>query len=114
MFGHHFLILNLFYLLTFLSPEAPLAASEIPQTSFEVVITEGHPQNHAIIELISFQNQLQKTSQTFKLPFVFPPKEVQGALHISDVPKLLYFNIGDTIELGLTSTTIIFPFHCFT
>jgi hypothetical protein len=26
----------------------------------------------------------------------------------------LYFNIGNTIELELTSTALIFPFHCFT
>jgi hypothetical protein len=114
MFGHHFLIQNLFYFLAFLSPQVPMEAGEMPQSSFEVVITIGHHQSSGIIELISLPNQLVKTSQNIKLPFVPPFEEIQGTNLHTYRPKLLYFNIGDTLELELTSTVLIFPFHCFT
>lgn len=86
----------------------------MPQSSFEVVITSDHHQSPAIIELISVPNQLLDTSQNSKLPFVRPFDGIESSNPNTYESKLLYFNIGNAIELKLKTTTIIFPFHCFT
>ncbi|MEZ4792190.1 MAG: hypothetical protein R2783_01550 [Gelidibacter sp.] len=114
MFGFHYLILNLFSWFAFLSPQNELGTGAMPQSSFEVVISAGHKQSPAVIELGSYPIELLDTSQNSKLPFVCPFDGVQKANNIAYEPKLLYYQIGNAIELELTSTTIIFPFHCFT
>ncbi len=113
MFGHAYLILKLFLLLTFLSPQTNIATVVAPKTSFEVVITSGHQNSPAIVELISLPNQLIDTSQTSKLPIVRPFDGIQTANPVTPESQL-YFKIGNAIELKLNTTTIIFPFHCFT
>lgn len=113
MFGHRYLILTLFFFLATLSTKAPLAVSEIVISPFEVVMESEHGPKHAIIELISFPYQLFVTSQSGKLPFAQFSKQSQTEPYIHE-SRLLYFKIGNTIEIGLTSTAIIYPFHCFT
>lgn len=114
MFGFHYLILNFLMGLAFLVPQSN-AAHKVGHTfTPEVIITTGHDQSQAVIELGYEINQLLNTAKTSKLPI---PSNIDAELYINVVayaPKLLYFHIGNAIELELTSTSIIFPFHCFT
>lgn len=114
MFGYHYLILNLFSWLAFLSPPHEVGADALPQSSFEVVITTEHKQSPAVIELGSYLNEILDSSQNVKLPSANQFYKIQEASTVSYESILLYFQIGNAIELELTSTSIIFPFHCFT
>ncbi len=114
MFGYQYLILYLFSWLVFISPQVESEHNAIPQTSFELVITGSNEQSPAIIELGSNLNQMIDTSQTIKLPFAKHFSKPLEAHAISYEPKLLYLQIGNAIDLELTTTSIIYPFHCFT
>lgn len=114
MFGFHYVIFNLLMGLTFLVPRHTAALNVGHTVTTEEIITSAHHQSYAVIELGFDFNQLVNTSKTSKLPF---PNHSDAELSIHSVTyaaKLLYFHIGNAIELELTSTTIIFPFHCFT
>lgn len=114
MFGYHYLILNLFTWLAFLSPSNELEMVAIPPSSFEEVVTTDHKQSPAVIELGSYLNEIIDSSQNIELPLANYFNKIYGTFKVSYRSKLLYFQIGNAIELELTSTSIIFPFHCFT
>lgn len=114
MFGFHYLIFNLLTWLAILSPVTEVDTFAMPPSSFEVVITTGTHQSPAIIELGSYVNPIIDSSQTNELPTTNHfNKALEGPV-VSYDAKLLYLEIGNAIELELTTTTIIFPFHCFT
>lgn len=56
-------------------------------------------------------SQAYNTSKPQIAPFL---KMVKQFNYITFDHKLLYFGIGNAIELKLTSTIVIFPFHFFT
>lgn len=114
MFGLHSLILNLFTWLIFLFPQDYLGNKEVLSASAEEVISSWQNPSPAIIELSSFFNQLIEIASDTELPFTKPCDKIHYATVVAFEPKLLYFQIGNAIELQLSSTTIIFPFHCFT
>lgn len=114
MFAFQSLILNLFTWLTVLLPSQVQEHKPLVSSANDEVITTGHQQSAAIIELTSYFNQLLDTSQDTNLPIVRTFDRVQQPIACAYESRLLYFQIGNAIELELTSTTIIFPFHCFT
>lgn len=114
MFGYHYLIFNLFSFLVFLSPQNEVQSDAFSQVSFEVVISTEHRQSPAVIELAVALNEIIELSHTIKLPSADPFYQIQETLYSSYESKLLYFQIGNAIDLELTRTSIIFPFHCFT
>ncbi|MEZ4801740.1 MAG: hypothetical protein R2797_03135 [Gelidibacter sp.] len=114
MFAFQSLILNLFTWLTFLLPSQVQEHKPLVSLANDEVISTGQHQSPAIIELTSYLNQLLDTSQDTNLPFAKPFDKIQQPNFVAYEPRLLYFQIGNSIELELTSTTIIFPFHCFT
>jgi len=59
-------------------------------------------------------NQTPFAFKTSKLQIVQLIRLANQSDHITCEHKLLYFGIGNAIELKLTSTTVIFPFHFFT
>lgn len=114
MFGYQYLILNLFAWMAFLSPQNELGPVALQAPSYEVVISTGHKQSPAVIEMGSYLNELIEASQNGELPIARPFDGNQEEIAIAFEPTMLYFQIGNAIELELTSTSIIFPFHCFT
>lgn len=114
MFGFHYLIFNLLSCLAFLSPINGVDTFAIQESSFEVVITTGTHQSPAIIELGTFLNPIIDSSQTNELPVANPFNRALETPAVSYEAKLLYLEIGNSIDLELTTTAIIFPFHCFT
>ena len=113
MFGYQ-LILNIFSWLAILSPQNNAGTIANHQTAYEVVISTGHKQSPAVIELGSYLHPIIDTSQNSELPVAFPYSRTHETNLESYESQLLYFQIGNAIELELTSTAIIFPFHCFT
>lgn len=110
----HSVILNLFTWLSFLFPQDnswnPVATS----VEHEEVVTTPHVNNQAIVESIYYVNHLIDNPQTSKPPFSSASGIVPNTAAIAYGPKMLYFHIGNALELDFTSTSIIFPFHCFT
>lgn len=114
MFGFQSLILNLFALLSFMVPQDYATHKEFKTFAPEEVISTANHQSSAIIESNLYFNQVLDTLQNSKLPFANPFHSLKQPVAVAYEPKLLYFSIGNAIDLGFTSTTIIFPFHCFT
>ena len=114
MFGFQSLILNLFAWLVLLVPQDFVGTQAVLPTSHEDVITIGHHKSVAIVELISNVNPILDTAQDNKLPQHHLFTNILLVKAVDYEPRLLYFNIGNAIDLQLNSTTIIFPFHCFT
>lgn len=115
MRGFHILIFNLFAWLLLLSPQEAISNTVLPAYADEVTTTsEDHQPIQDVIELGSRLIQIFDTSQNNKLPLIRSCDKDQRETIVSYEPKLLYLPIGNAIELQLSSTTIIFPFHCFT
>src|SRR5690606_10625299 len=103
MFGFHYLIFNLLTWLAFLSPVTEGDAFAMPQSSFEFVISTGTHQSPAIVELGSYVNPIIDSSQTSELPPAnYFNKALEGPV-VSYDAKLLYLEIGNAIELELTT-----------
>lgn len=115
MRGFRFLVFHLFACLAFLSPHDSVGFSVWESSSVEVIsATDDHQHAPDLIEVGSQIIQIFDTSQNSKLPFVRFSDTSQKVISIDYASKLLYLQIGNAIELHLTTTTIIFPFHCFT
>jgi hypothetical protein len=114
MFGFQSLILNLFTLLTFMVPQEHAVHVELKTSAHEEVITNSNRKSSAIIESTLYLNQVLDTSQNSKLPFTNPFNQLNQTVGVAYESKLLYFSIGNTIDLEFPATSIIFPFHCFT
>ena len=114
MFGFQSLILNLFagLVLVLNHNQDPIAFSKASRS--EATITTNDSKGVAFIESSSYLYQIFESSQNIKLPFErFFETQVQPFASLYD-PALLYFSIGNAIDLEFKSTAIIFPFHCFT
>ena len=114
MFGFQSLMLNLFAGLVLLlnHGQAPIAHSY--SSDNEATISVNDFKGAAIIESGSNLYQIFETPQNSKLPFArFFESKPQLFSNVHK-PALLYFSIGNAIDLEFSSTSIIFPFHCFT
>ena len=114
MFGFQSMIFNLLTWLAVLVPQETVIDQYVQRSISGDIITAGHIKSPAIVELISNVNQLlDNTSQDSKIPEIGTSHTYRQDIVLYE-PTLLYFHIGNAIELELTSTAIIFPFHCFT
>lgn len=115
MRGFRFLVFHLFACLALLSPQDSVGYSVWELSAVEVIsAADDHQNSPDFIELGSQIIQIFDTSQNSKLPFVRSFDNSQKVITANYAPKLLYIPIGNAIELHLTATTIIFPFHWFT
>lgn len=114
MLGFQSLIITLFAGLVLLFNQ------DHPQVAYpyvhgqEATITTNSQKGTAIIESGLHFYQIFDSSQNSKLPFArFFESQGHFMAH-AHRSALLYYSIGNAIDLELTSTMIIFPFHCFT
>lgn len=115
MLVFQYIIFNIFTFLVFLSPQDSIDNSEVSDDIVQVISSSGDHQNTPdVVELGLQLHQIFDTSQTPELQFSKQFHKTQQPNARRYTCKLLYFDIGKSIELHLTSTTIIFPFHCFT
>lgn len=115
MRGFQLFVFHLFASLALLSPQDSVGFSVWEPSADEVIsAADDHQNSTDLIELGSQIIQIFDTSQNSKLPFVRSFDTSQKVIAVDYAPKLLYIQIGNAIELQLTATTIIFPFHCFT
>ena len=92
--------------------QAPIAFSK--GSGNKAIITTNDYKGAAILESGFYQYQIVDSSQNSKLPFArFFETQTRTFANFCE-KELLYFSIGNSIDVEFTSTTIIFPFHCFT
>ncbi|MCK7589668.1 hypothetical protein M0G43_03705 [Subsaxibacter sp. CAU 1640] len=114
MFGFKSLILNLFAGLVLMLNQGQATIPHSQGSENEASITTNDYKGAAIIESGTHLYQILDSSQNSKLPFArFFEAQIQASASAHE-PTLLYFSIGNAIEVEFTSTAIIFPFHCFT
>ncbi len=115
MLGFKCFICSLFLWLSFYSPQDFNGGYSIIDSQVEK-ITSSNDNNHQalIVDGHLETNQANWSFKTFKIPFI--PINDKISLPIAETYdfKLLYLEIGETIPLNLTSSKLIFPFHCFT
>ena len=115
MIGVQNLMFILFGWLTLLFPQGSLENRMVFHQDIEIISpVNDHQNSPAIVELSAQLIQVVETSQTPGLQFLSQFHHVNHPNSYSYNPKLLYFEIGEQIDLQLTPRTIIFPFHCFT
>lgn len=85
------------------------------ETQLDTVISPIHKNHQALIVEVDFNlNQANWWFKTLKTPFALLNN--RALLYNACIynHRLLYLNIGDTIPLQLTTSKLVFPFHCFT
>ena len=115
MLGFKCFIFSFFLWLSFVSPQQFDGTTSVFDSQAEN-ISSSYDANH---QVLIFDNQIQTNQadcslKTFKLPYIHSEEKVKQPNAKTYDYKLLYFEIGNTIPLRLTSRTIIFPFHFFT
>lgn len=114
MLGFKSLVVCVLGALALLSNHGQVPATHVLPSGNEATISTNDHKGVATIEFSSFQYQVFDTSQNSKLPFSgFFETKSQPTAHVHQ-PVLLYYSIGNAIDLSFTSTSMIFPFHCFT
>lgn len=115
MLGFRYLLSLLFGWLSFPMAQGAVGENTADSQAIEVIIAaDSHQNKLAIIDFGEQLHQIIDTSQTPELQVFQQVNKVEHPNATTYAPKLLYYNIGNAIELHLTTTSIIFPFHCFT
>ncbi|MGJ8591266.1 MAG: hypothetical protein ACSHXF_01885 [Aquaticitalea sp.] len=115
MRGFQYLLIFLFGSLTI-----PFASTDVEKNltttqDVEAIISSDTHQNElAIIDFNVQLHQIFDTPQPTEFQVTDQFYKTNSLSSNAYGPTLLYYNIGNAIELHLSSTTIIFPFHCFT
>lgn len=85
------------------------------ETQLDTVISPIHKKYQALIVEVDFNlHQANWPFKTLKTPVA--PLKNRALPYNAGIfnHRLLYFNISNTIPLQLTTSKLIFPFHCFT
>ncbi|MBP0904026.1 hypothetical protein ACFSKN_09255 [Mariniflexile gromovii] len=115
MLGFKYFICSLFLWLSFSSPQEFYgASSNIDIKVDSITSSNGNKHQALIVDGYLEINQANWSFKTFKIPFIPINYKVLLSIAESYDFKLLYLEIGKNIPLKLTSSTLIFPFHCFT
>ncbi len=105
------LIIGLFLFL----PQNIVGSLPIFNNQVEVIYSSGDDQNVPLVFDSGIEtNQIPFAPKASKLPMVQFFNTTEHLNYVTNEDKLLYFGIGNAIELKLTSRIIIFPFHFFT
>lgn len=115
MLGFKYFICSLFLWLSFGSPQDFNGVSSTIDSPTEIIAFTKDNHHLALIVDGHFEtHQAHWTVKTFKTPFIPSNHKVSPPTAETYDFKLLYLEIGKTIPLKLTSSKLIFPFHCFT
>jgi hypothetical protein len=106
---------SLFMGLFFYLPQSNFGNRVILENQVEITFSSGEIlKNLLVFDSGIESNQTPFSFKTSKLDFVRFFYNTKQSVSETHDHKLLYFVIGSTIDLYLTTTNIIFPFHCFT
>lgn len=115
MLGFKCFICSLFLWLSFGSPQNFNGVPSTIDSQTEIINSTTGTLPQALIIGGHFQtHQANWSVKTFKTPFISSNDKVSLPTAETYDFKLLYLEIGNYIPLRLTSSKIIFPFHCFT
>ena len=115
MLGLRIFICSLFVWLSFASPQEFSGEPSTIESQTQLTVSSSGFDHHALIVDTHFElNRVNWSLKTFKIASHFLNDTSDNLNADTYQHKLLYIEIGNTIPLKLTPSTIIFPFHTFT
>ena len=115
MFGFRVFICILLVCLSVVSPQEFSGETSPIESQTELAISSNNSNQSALIVDNHLEvNRVNWSLKTFKIASHFLNDTSDNLNADTYQHKLLYIEIGNTIPLKLTPSTIIFPFHTFT